>query len=240
MENKLNRSAGEARAMDAMPIDNLAELQAKVSMSGFSDYFNHQIEEEVRSGKEQIALHRRLQMDGDTMDYKLDLRVDKVKRKGYQNDMLATLTEDGGVVRSQQFPRYLRITAKEAYNLLKWGISSGVEKHLFNREGSRYRSFITLDIHGEKDLYGSYPLLQYHENYYREPFTVEGALRRLPVEIKEAKTDPERLAASLKRGNMTTVSAVIDDRVQQLFLSVNAKAGRLDVRDAALALLKLD
>lgn len=220
-----------------LPILNLSDLQENVKMAGFGDHFNDQIKEEVLLGKDQFSIHRSLQIDKDTMDYKMDIRVDKSRKKAYLNDMLATLTEDSGMLRSQLFPRFFRITAKEAYNLLKWGISSGVEKSLFNREGVKYRSFITLDINGEKDLYGSYPLLQYHENYYREPFTIQGALRRLPVVIKEAKEDLERLIASLKRGNMTAVTAIVGGEVQNYFLSVNAKAGRLDLRSANLELM---
>ncbi|SEA15150.1 hypothetical protein SAMN05192529_10960 [Arachidicoccus rhizosphaerae] len=216
---------------------NLPELQENVKMAGFGDYFNEELAREVLSGKELFALSQSLQIDKDKMDYKMDIRIDKVKKKGYLNDMYAILIEESGEMRSQQFPRFLRITAKEAYNLLKWGISSGVEKSLFNREGVKYRSFITLDITSEKDLYGSYPLLQYHENYYREPFTIQGELRKLPVEIREAKEDVERLIASLKRGNMTAVTAVVGGVEQSAFLSVNAKAGRLDLRGANLELM---
>ena len=223
-----------------LAIVNLAELQENVKMAGFGDYFKEKIREELLLGQDQFSIHRTLQIDKDTMDYKMDIRVDKIKKKAYLNDMHATLTEESGVQRSQSFPRFLRITAKEAYNLLKWGISSGVEKSLFNREGVRYRSFVTLDINSEKDLYGSYPLLQYHENYYREPFTIEGALRRLPVEIKELREESERLIASLKRGNMTSVTVIKGGETRTGFLSVNAKAGRLDLRDANLALIDLE
>lgn len=218
---------------------NLPELQENVKMAGFGDFFNDQISEEVVLGKEQFSLTRAILIDKDRMEYKMDIRVDMGKKKAYLNDMHAKLTEENGMSRSQLFPRFLRITAKEAYNLLKWGISSGVEKSLFNREGVKYRSFITLDITSEKDLYGSYPLLQYHENYYREPFTIQGALRRLPVEIKVAMEDQERLIASLKRGNMTAAVAIVAGEEQNVFLSVNAKAGRLDMRGVNLELMNM-
>ena len=223
-----------------LAIVNLAELQEKVKMAGFGDYFKEKIREELLLGQDQFSILRSLQIDKDAMDYKMDIRVDKIKKKAYLNDMHVTLTEESGVQRSQSFPRFLRITAKEAYNLLKWGISSGVEKSLFNRDGVRYRSFVTLDINSEKDLYGSYPLLQYHENYYREPFTVEGALRRLPIPLKELKEDAEPLIASLKRGNMTMVTALMDGKEQGAYLSINAKAGRLELRDAGMKIMELN
>lgn len=229
-----NRQAAELAAT------NLHQLLENVRMAGFGEYFDDQICREVVSGKERFSVGRTLQFGEDKMEYKLDIRVDRHTQKGYLNDMEGALTEKTGVQRSQLFPRFLRITAREAYNLLKWGVSSGVEKSLFNREGVKYRSFITLDINGGKDLYGSYPLMQYHENYYREPFTIEGALRRLPVLIKEEKEEAWRLIVSLKRGTMTPVTAFIDGEEQAAYLSVNAKAGRLDLRGPDLKIIDFE
>lgn len=237
--------------MSGLPIDNLENLKESVKMSGFENYFDGQIEENVRAGKKEFSLDKSSHVEGDKMEYTLDFRVDHENRKGYLNDLHATLKEADGPERSQRFPRFLRITAKEAYNLLKWGIDTGVEKHLFNKKDERYRSFVTLDlkrekdengnivIKGKKDENGNFPLRQYHERYYsKKPFIIEDALQQLTIPVKDVQTRPDQVLSSLKRGNMTAVTIFHNEQEEKGFLSVNAKAGRIDVRDQYHAVIE--
>ncbi|HWT40180.1 MAG TPA: hypothetical protein VN081_02815 [Dongiaceae bacterium] len=225
--------------MNGLPIDNLEELKESVKMSGFGDFFNEKIESSIRAGMKEFSLDKTSQVEGDQMSYSLDIRIDYEKRKGYLNDLHALIKEANGMERTQRFPRFMRITAKEAYNLLKWGQDTGVEKKLFNKEGEPYRSFISLDINGVKDENGNYPLSQYHERYYsKKPFTIEGALQQLSIPVKELQTNPDFVASSLRRGNMTAVTLFHNDQEEKGFLSVNPKAGRIDVRDQYYAVIE--
>ena len=225
--------------MSGLPIDNLDELKESVKLCGFGDYFDTQIEGNVLAGKKEFSLDKTSQVEGDQMSYALDIRIDHEKRKGYVNDLHALIKEANGMERTQRFPRFMRITAKEAYNLLKWGADTGVEKKLFNKEGKPYRSFVSLDINGVKDENGNYPLNQYHERYYsRKPFTIEGALQELKIPVKELQTANDYVASSLKRGNMTAVTILNNDWEEKGFLSVNPKAGRVDVRDQYYAVIE--
>lgn len=110
MENEMN---------EGLPIDNLEDLKEHVKMSGFGDYFNEQIEENVRAGKKEFSLGRESQIDNDVVSYTLDFRIDHEKRKGYLNDLHTTLQEANGLERSQRFPRFLRITFKRFLKLPK-------------------------------------------------------------------------------------------------------------------------
>lgn len=234
----------ENEMKEGLPIDNLEDLKESVKMSGFENYFDGQIEENVRAGKKEFSLDKPSQVEGDKMEYTLDFRIDHENRKGYLNDLHATLKEANGLERSQRFPRFLRITAKEAYNLLKWGLDTGVEKHLFNKKSERYRSFVSLDlkrekddagnivIKGAKDENGNFTLRQYHERYYsKKPFSIEEALQKLGIPVKDLETTPDRVLYSLKRGNMTEVTIFHNNEEQKGYLSVDAKAGKIDVRD---------
>ncbi len=223
-----------------LPIDNLEDLKERVKMSGFGDYFNAQLEENIRAGKKEFSLAKPVQIENDQMGYKLDIRIDNEKRRGYVNDLHATLREADGMERSQRFPHFLRITAKEAYNLLKWGNDISIEKNLFNKQGQPYRSFVTLNIKGNKDEHDNYPLMQYHERYYsKQPFVLEDALQKLAIPIKELQTNPDFVLASLKRGNMTAVTIFHNGQEEKGFLSVNAKAGSIDIRDQYKAVIEI-
>lgn len=227
----------ESSNEEFVPIDNLEDLKRDVTMSGFDHHFDKEIEEKVKNGDKEFTLGTQAEVDGDEMEYTLHVRIDAEKRKGYLNDLDAVFTDkQTGEQRSHTFPRYLRVTAKEAFNLLKWGEDTAVQKRLFNKQGERYLSYITLQTSQPK-VDGNYPLKQYHEHYYKEkPFLLENALQELVVPVKELNDLP-KLVSSLKRGNVHSVTIFHNNQEQQGFLSVNGKTGEIEVRDAAMKVI---
>lgn len=129
------------------------------------------------------------------------------------------------------FPGFLRITAKEAFNLLKYGKDTAVYKKLFNKEGQQYESYVTMDKSGN--------LKQIHQNYYKDKiFRLEEALDNLAVPVKEVETDKARVLSSLKRGNVHAVTIFHEGQEQPGFLTVNAIAGTIDVRDKDMKVIE--
>lgn len=232
----------ENQHQEQLPIDNLDKLKEEVKMTGFNNYFDPQIEKKIKSGQTEFQLGRRIEVEGSQIDYLLHFRVDKERRKAYFNNMDATLKiPESGQERRHSFPRYLRITAKEAFNLLKYGEDTAVTKSLFNKKGELYHSFITLDLKGNKDERNNYPLKQYHEKYYKEkPFLLEKAIDELPVPVKELE-DPvtkDHILSSLRRGNRQQVTFYNNGVVEPGYLMVNAREGKMDVRDSNMQLIK--
>lgn len=225
-----------------LSIDNLEELKNEVKMSGFNNHFDREITDRIQSGQKEFQLQCEMEVRNDVMQYTLHFRVDDQRRKGHFNNMDAVLKDAAtGEERKHTFPRYLRITAKEAFNLLKFGEETAVQKRLFNKEGERYLSYVTLDLKGEKDERNNYPVKQYHENYYKEqPFVLEDALQKLPVPVKELENPAsiDFILASLKRGNSHEVTIFHGGRVEKGYLMINAKAGRVEVKDANMQTIK--
>ena len=213
-------------------IDNLDDLKNDVKMRGFNNHFDQEIETRIKAGETEFVLKTPMHANDDQMDYGLHCRVDEANRKGYANDLEATLTDgDTGEVRQYKFPAFLRITAKEAYNLLKYGKYTSVYKKLFNKEGQQYESYITMDKNGE--------LKQLHQNYYKNGmFRLEEALDNLTVPVKEVETDKARVFSSLKRGNVHAVTIFHKGQEQPGFLSINAITGNIDVRDKDMKIVE--
>ncbi len=206
-------------------IDNLDDFKNDVKMRGFNNHFDQEIDKRIKAGETEFILKAPMHSNDDQMDYGLHCRIDEANRKGYANDLEATLTDgDTGEVRQYKFPGFLRITAKEAYNLLKHRKDTAVYKKLFNKEGQQYESYVTMDKNGN--------LKQIHQNYYKDKiFRLEEALDNLAVPVKEVETDKARVLSSLKRGNVHAVTIFHEGHQQPGFLTVNAITGVIDVRD---------
>lgn len=232
----------ENQHQETVQVENLAKLKEEVKMTGFNDHFDKQIEERIKAGDTDFRLNKSIEVNNERIDYLLHFHVDKEKGKAYLNDMDASLKiPEQGEERRHTFPRYLRITAKEAYNLLKYGDTTAVQKKLFNKKGKQYLSYITLDLKGNKDERNNYPLKQYHEKYYKEqPFILEKALDNLPFPVKELENPVTKdfMLNSLRRGNRQQVTIYNNGVVEKAYLMVNAKAGRVDVRDSNMQLLE--
>lgn len=226
----------ENQNQEDLPVDNLDKLKEEVKMTGFNTYFDRDIEARIKSGATDFRLSQSMEVDGDRVDYFLHFRVDSDSRKAYFNEMDASLKiPELGEERRHTFPRYLRITAKEAFNLLKYGENTAVQKNLFNKKGEKYLSYITLDLKGDKDSKNNYPLKQYHEKYYKiEPFVLEKAIDELPVPVKELESPVTRdfVLNSLKRGNRQQVTIYNRGIVESGYLMVNAKAGKILTYDS--------
>lgn len=219
-------------------IDNLDKLKEEVKMTGFNNYFDRDIEARIKAGKTDFQLSRSMQVEEERIDYTLHFHVDKENRKGYLNDMDAALkVPELGEEKRHTFPRYLQVTAKEAYNLLKYGEATAVQKKLFNKKGEKYLSYITLDLKGKKDAKNNYPLKQYHEKYYKKkPFSPEKAIDELPVQVKELENQVTRefTLKSLKRGNRQQVTIFHKGVVEPGYLMLNAIAGKIDTYDSSM------
>jgi hypothetical protein len=217
---------------EVLIIDNLDDLKKDVKMRGFDHHFDKEIETRIKAGETAFVLKTPMQVSGDQMNYSLHCRVDESNRKGYANDLEATLTNAiTGEIKQFMFPGFSRITAKEAFNLLKYGKDTAVYKKLFNKEGQQYESYVTMDKSGN--------LKQIHQNYYKDKiFRLEEALDNLAVPVKEVETDKARVLSSLKRGNVHAVTIFHEGQQQPGFLTVNAITGVIDVRDKDMKVVK--
>jgi len=215
--------------MSGLPIDNLEALKESVKMSGFADYFNGQIEENVRAGLKEFSLRKPSQIENDQMQYSLDIRIDHEKRRGSFAPLVFSVTKEryGCPCLLNSFfstdvsgPHFKRLYASLAVIRRKRG-----------KRWLRSKPFASFKVACKSltDEHGNFPLNQYHERYFsKKPFSIEDALQKLEVPVKEVQTNPDYLTSSLKRDNMTPVTIFHNEQEEKGFLSVNVKAGKIE------------
>lgn len=226
--------------------ENFDENTEKLYRKGFGTALNAELEEQIKSGKPEFALEHRVTVGEDEMGYRLHYRRDAnpEKDKVYLNTMDAALLKNAdapGEIREHTFPADWLITAAEAHRMLKHGDKVAVNKNLFNKEREKYNTWISIDVKSPKDEYGNYPVNSYHENYYKkEPFVLQDALKNVAVPVKELGSVQNRdtIEKALKKANLVHVTIMHNGAEQPGLLSVNPKAGRIDVYDKNMQLIE--
>jgi len=228
------------------PKGNLEELKEQLYRKGFGTALNAALEEQYKSGKPEFMLEHFAKVGEDEMGYRLHFRrdADPEKDKVYLNTIDAALLKNSnapGEVREQSFPADWLITAAEAHRMLKHGDLVAVNKTLFNKNHEQYNTWISIDVKGQKDEYGNYPVNSYHENYYKkQPFIIKDELQKLPVPVKEVEVAKylDTIEKSLKKANLVNVTVMHYGVESSGVLAVNPKIGRIDVYDKNMQLIE--
>lgn len=229
-----------------MNAENLDKLIETLYRKGFGEGLNEELKAKMLSGSPEFILEHMTTIGKDEVGYRLHFRRDDdpEKDKVYFNNYDAAIFKNAdapGEVREHNFPADKMITAMEAYRMLKHGDLVAVNKNLFNKEGNQYNTWISIDIEGEKDERGNYPVNTYHENYYKkQPFVIGEALKNLPVPVKELG-NPQTVAnieKALQKANLVEVIIKLNGAETNAFLSVNPAKGRIDLYDQNLQLIE--
>ncbi|SFA56461.1 hypothetical protein SAMN04488511_1169 [Pedobacter suwonensis] len=232
-----------------MNIENFEHLKEQLWKKGFGESLNGQLEAELNSGKPEFTLEHSVKVKDDEVAYRLHFRRDNdpQKDKVYFNSYDAMLFKSDqlreGEVRQHNFPAEKRISAAEAYRMLKFGDLVSVNKNLYNKEGQLYNTWLTLDIKGPKDEYGNYPVNSYHENYYKKhPFDLGEVLKSVAIPVKELESisGREDIALSLRKAHLVPVTIMHNSAEQKGFLSVDPKAGSVTVLDQKMQHLDVE
>jgi hypothetical protein len=230
-----------------MNIENLEELKESLFRKGFGKELNVQLEEQIKAAKPEFILEHFAKVNDDEVGYRLHFRRDEERDKVYFNSYDTALFKNAdvpGEVREHNFPTDKLITAMEAYRMLKHGGLVAVNKTLFNKERQQYNTWISLDIKGQKDEYGNYPVNTFHENYFPKKldklFILKDELTKVSVPVKELENQQqlENIEKHLKKAFLVPVTIMINGQQSPATLSVNPKEGRIDVYDKNLQLIK--
>jgi hypothetical protein len=230
-----------------MNIENFEDLKEQLFRKGFDKHLNEGLEQHLQSGAPEFILEHRTKVGEDEVGYLLHFRRDAEKDKVYLNSFDAAIlhnTEAPGELREHTFPVEKLITAMEAYRMLKHGELVAVNKTLFNKDRQQYNTWISLDINGKKDERNNYPVNTYHENYFPKKldkvFILKDELAQLAVPVKELESarNIETIEKALKKANLVQVTILHNGEETTGTLSVNPKAGIIDVYDKSMQLIE--
>lgn len=112
-------------------------------------------------------------------------------------------------------PEQKNITVKEAFNLLEG--RSVYKKELLKQDGGKYNAWINFDFNhiNEKN---QPEIHRYTDNY---GFDIATELKKLPLKENQYEDRQQQLIASLEKGNLQGVTAIIAGKEQQIFMEAN-------------------
>ena len=169
-----------------MEKEDLDKLKEKLYRKGFGESLYPELEKKIAEGTKEFVLLYQVEVGEDLAKYRIHFRHDLETEKVYLNKFDLQLNETGNPVElSSSFGNNTLITAMEGYRMLKYGDKVAVNKDLF-KEDTRDNTWLVLNTGGEKDEYGNYPLLPFHENYYKKyPFDVKVEMGKLDIPVKQ-------------------------------------------------------
>ena len=223
-----------------MNAEDLKELHEVLFYRGFGEKFNERVKAQFRAGKTEFTAEDITKIDGEDVGYRLHFKKDKdpAKDKGYFNSfdvLLLNVTDASGQPRQHNFSVDKKITAMEAYRMLKHGLLVAVNKTLFNKESQQYNTWLSIDVNGAKDQYGNYPVKSYHQNYYKKkPFVVKDELGKFSVPVRELESVQgiEKAEKALMKANLYPVTILWKGEEMTGSLAVNPQIGRIDLYNA--------
>lgn len=221
-------------------MDNLENLKEQLYRKGFGTELYRELEEKINSSAEAFMIeHFAIMKNGDEMGYQLHFARSEKDGNVYFNSFTAGLlknTERPGEIREHTFPTRFMITAAEAYRMLKHGLDVAVNKNLFDKDGEKYNTWISLDVTSAKNEFNNFPEKTYHQNYFGgQPFLPTEALKRFQTPIKEVQyaLSLERLDEKLRKANIVRVQYFEAGQERTGMITINPKQQGAMLRDTA-------
>jgi len=124
--------------------------------------------------------------------------------------------------RADQQPVSQTIDPFEAYHML---CGRPVEKFMVTSKGEQQYPWLQLDF-GKKDAYNNYEVTRYGPGY---GFDLSKVLERFPFEELKDRDARDRLESSMKQGKTPLVTAMVDDVLQEFYISPNIERKTLHI-----------
>lgn len=215
---------------------NLEYLKDQLKYTGFGETFDIELKEKMMKGdKDFKIMHTGIMNNG--VPNKDTLTVELNFKKSDQTDMYFFNSYHVNLQKEENKPGleqtfYINndggsITMKEAYNLME---GRSVNKDLKNKEGESYNSWIKMDFK-ESDNNSNFKLNYYHQNY---GYDLEASLEKHSIKELQTPQYKEDLMNSLKKGNLQSVTFVVNGAESKMYVEANPQFKTLNVYDGNL------
>ncbi|URC11664.1 hypothetical protein [Flavobacterium sp. B183] len=215
LENNLNTNI--------MNQKNLEYLKDQLKYTGFGETFDAELKENMMKGdKDFKIMHTGIMNNG--LPNKDTLTVELNFKRSEQSDMYFFNSYQVNLKKEENKPGleqtfYINkdsasITMKEAYNLME---GRSVNKDLKTKEGESYNSWIKIDFK-QTDDNGNFKLNYYHQNY---GYDLEASISKHSVKELNSPQYKDDLLNSLKKGNLQSVTFVVNGTESKMFVEAN-------------------
>lgn len=222
LENNLNGNI--------MNEKNLEFLADQIKYAGFGEALQPILKEQLGKGeKEFTVLH---EANFEKSAFKCELSFKKSDRSDmyFFNSYKAMLSKEGAPRTLEQIfymGKDNNFTMKEAFNLLE---GRSVNKDLMTKEGEKYNSWISLDFK-DAEPNGNFKMNHYHQNY---GYNLEAALEKHSIKELQMPESKESLLGSLKKGNIQSVTFIVNGEEKRRFVEANPQFKTIRVYDESM------
>lgn len=207
---------------------NYDYLKDQIKFTGFGDTYDSILKENMLKGEAEFKLSRDGVYGKDSMSAELNFKKSDQSDMYFFNSYHVNLKKEGESQGLEQ-TFYINkdssnITLKEAYNLLE---GRSINKDLKTKEGEMYNTWIKLDFK-EADSNGNFKMKHYHQNF---GFDLEASLGKHPIKELETPKYKDDLLNSLKKGNVQSVTFVVEGVEKKQFVEANPHFKAVNVYD---------
>lgn len=209
---------------------NFEFLRDQIKFTGFGESLENALKENLQNGKSEFKVMHEVSFGKDLLSLDLNFKKSEQSDMYFFNSYKLGLHKDNSKeVLEQTFyiNKESNITVKEAYNLLE---GRAVNKDLKNKEGEVYNAWLKMDFK-EADDKGNFKINHYHQNY---GYDLETNLAKHPIKELENPKFKEDLINSLKKGNIQSVTFLVDGVEKKQFIEANPQFKTINVYDGSM------
>ncbi|WP_333627461.1 hypothetical protein [Sphingobacterium siyangense] len=206
---------------------NLEYLQEQVKYTGFGEGLNDEIRTKIEAGEEKFIVLHEAEFGKDKVDAVLFFSKSKESDMYFFNKYDMALAKEGETEKLAQtfyINKGNNITLKEAYNLME---GRAVNKNLTSAGGELYNSWLQLDFKQADDR-GNFKLRHFNEKF---GYDLEAALAKHPIKELSDESHKKDLMASLKKGNLQSVTLVRDGAEKKHFIEATPQYKSITIYD---------
>nr|WP_315200693.1 hypothetical protein [uncultured Flavobacterium sp.] len=204
---------------------NFEYLKDQIKFTGFGEGLENALKEKIGRGEREFTLDHDAKYGRDYVFAVLNFKKsDQSEMYFFNTYKISVEKPKSSMTQTFYINKENNITAKEAYNLME---GRAVNKDLRNKEGEIYNAWIKMDFK-EADEKGNFKLNHYHQNY---GYDLEGGLRKHPIKELENEKYKDDLLNSLKKGNIQSVTFMIDGVEKKQFVEANPHFKTINVYD---------
>jgi hypothetical protein len=204
---------------------NFEYLKDQIKFTGFGEGLENALKEKIGKGATEFTLDHDAKYGRDYVFSKLNFKKsDQSEMYFFNSYKISVEKPKSSMSQTIYINKDNNITAKEAYNLME---GRAVNKDLRNKEGEIYNGWIKMDFK-QADEKGNFKLNHYHQNY---GYNLEGSLAKHPIKELENERYKDDLLNSLKKGNIQSVTFMIDGVEKKQFVEANPHFKTINVYD---------
>lgn len=231
--NELNENNLNANTMNEK---NLEYLKDQLKYTGMGETFETELKENMQKGEKDFKIiHSGIMNNGlpnnDTLTVELNFKKSDQSDIYFFNSYHVNLQKEENKPGLEQ-TFYINndgtsITLKEAYNLME---GRSVNKDLKTKEGESYNAWLKMDFK-ESESNGNFKINHFHQNY---GYDLEASLEKHSIKELQTPNYKENLMSSLKKGNLQSVTFVVNGVESKMFVEANPQFKTLNVYDGSL------